>query len=292
MSWDGNVANSMAVRILIDSGYKPLYDIDKGITNEGVDMAGYLRGCIVCGAPLKEYPDARELTCELCGKTFSANMECENGHYVCDDCHRSGAVESVYDLVKDCTSTDPVEILNILMDQPETHANGPEHHQLVGCAMATAYANAGGNIDLEKTIAEIIKRGGQLPGGTCGLWGTCGAASSCGIFLSVVLSQTPLHGTHYSDVNRQVSRALNAIAEIGGPRCCKRNGYLSLMQSVAYTNAVTGSHMTLPEHITCHYSQNNKQCLHENCPFFPGSVRLAPAADVTQIGTPEVMFAE
>ena len=251
-------------------------------------MSISFRACVICGEALEYYEQAREMPCAICGKKELTNAACEKGHYVCDECHRKGAVEGILDLVEGVTTTDPFEVLNIFMDQPETHMHGPEHHQLIGCALAVAYANAGGDLDLKKAIPEILNRGGKVPGGTCGLWGTCGAGVASGIFLSVALGQTPLHGDHYSDVERQTARVHNAIAEIGGPRCCKRNGYLSLMQAVAYTNEVTGSKMTLPEHIECKYFANNKECLHGRCPFFPGSKTPAPGTEVTVIGTPNV----
>ncbi len=242
--------------------------------------------CLVCGEQLEYFEQAKSMTCEYCGKTELTNTACKNGHYICDNCHRKDAVSKIAELVEGVDTTDPTEILNIFMDQKTTHMHGPEHHQLVACAMAVAYKNAGGNIDLEKALPEILHRGEQLPGGICGLWGNCGAAVSCGIFLSVALGQTPLKGEHYSDVNRQTSRCLNAIAEIGGPRCCKRNGYLSIVESVAYTNAVTGVHMTLPERIECKYFERNNECLHSNCPFFPGSTTPVPSSEVAVVGTP------
>lgn len=60
--------------------------------------------------------------------------------------------------------------------------HGPEHHVRVGAALLTAWHNGGGQIDFPAALEEMKKRGSQIPGGICGLWGTCGAAVSAGIF--------------------------------------------------------------------------------------------------------------
>ena len=52
---------------------------------------------------------------------------------------------------------------------------------MVGAALLTAYRNAGGEIDLEPALREMMNRGKSVPGGACGFWGACGAGLSSGI---------------------------------------------------------------------------------------------------------------
>ena len=40
--------------------------------------------------------------------------------------------------------------------------------------------------------------------------------------------------------NLMTSRSLARLGEIGGPRCCKRNSYLSILTAVDYIEEVTG----------------------------------------------------
>jgi len=65
---------------------------------------------------------------------------------------------------------------------------------------------------------------------------------------------------------RFVSRALAAIAEIGGPRCCKRNAFLSLTTAIDFVKEVYG--VALEKHpIRCPFSEKNPQCIHARCPY-------------------------
>ncbi len=52
--------------------------------------------------------------------------------------------------------------------------------------MLTAYYNAGGKIELETSLNELMRRGLQMPGATCGMWGVCGAVSSMGAALAII----------------------------------------------------------------------------------------------------------
>ena len=71
------------------------------------------------------------------------------------------------------------------------------------------------------------QRGKQVPGGTCGFFGCCGAAVSAGIFGAIVLESTPLSEETWGKANLLTSKCLANEAKVGGPRCCKRNTYLS-----------------------------------------------------------------
>ena len=61
--------------------------------------------------------------------------------------------------------------------------------------------------------------------------------------------------------------ALRAIGEIGGPRCCKRDSYLSVLAAVDFAEENLGISMERPE-ICCSYSGMNNQCIGKRCPFF------------------------
>lgn len=42
---------------------------------------------------------------------------------------------------------------------------------ICGASLITAYHNAGGEVDMEWALSEMVRRGKQVPGGTCGNWG-------------------------------------------------------------------------------------------------------------------------
>ena len=141
--------------------------------------------CLICGAPIKYLENEKQMECALCHKKENSKTACENGHYVCNDCHTKG-MDSIIGLCLVETSKNPIEIIQKLMTQPFCHMHGPEHHVMVGSALLTAYKNAGGNIDLHKALVEMQSRGKQVPGGVCVFWGACGAGISTGMFVSII----------------------------------------------------------------------------------------------------------
>ena len=62
------------------------------------------------------------------------------------------------------------------------------------------------------------------------------------------------------------SRSLNAIGEIGGARCCKRNSFLSIQQAVRFAKEKLNVEMEIGE-IICEFSPANNQCIGKRCPF-------------------------
>ena len=135
-----------------------------------------------------------------------------------------------------------------------------------GSALLTAYKNAGGEIDLLPALDEMQKRGKQVPGGACGFWGACGAGISTGMFISIVLKATPLSGEAWGLSNQMTARALDAIGKNGGPRCCKRDSYLALIEAVKFTSEKLHVDMKINS-VICTYSHLNNQCRQENCLF-------------------------
>lgn len=222
-------------------------------------------GCIICGSPLEYLDSDLEMTCIVCGKRFTDRVRCVNGHYVCNECHMSG-LDSIVPVCKMETSKDPAKILNRLMRLPFCHMHGPEHHVLVAASLLTAYRNAGGKVDFDKALTEIVSRGKSVPGGICGYWGTCGAAVSSGIFISVVTGSNPLAKEAFGLSNTMTSRSLQSIGAHGGPRCCKRDSFLSLTEAVKFVKEELGIEMELSS-IECDFSEKNSQCLGNECPF-------------------------
>lgn len=221
--------------------------------------------CLICGAPLVYAETDTLMECAICHKKAYSKTACEKGHYVCDECHTSG-MDTLVGVCLALHSKNPIEIIRQLMALPFCHMHGPEHHVMVGAALLTAYKNAGGKIDLEKSLGEMQTRGTQVPGGACGFWGACGAGISTGIFLSIVTGSTPLKNEEWALSNQMTAEALRAIAALGGPRCCKRNAYTAIKTAVAFVKAHLGIEMEL-EDIKCIHSPENNQCIKERCPF-------------------------
>ncbi len=222
--------------------------------------------CLICGSPLKYLETDTVMECCVCHKKENSRTRCLNGHYVCDECHTAG-LDSITALCLGETSKDPVEILEKEMSLPFCHMHGPEHHVMVGAALLTAYGNAGGDIDLNTALPEMIRRGRSVPGGACGYWGACGAGISTGMFVSIISKSTPLSNEPFALSHRMTAKALGAIADIGGPRCCKRDSYLSILSAEDFVKEYFGVEMEKSE-VICTRSEKNNQCIGVRCPFF------------------------
>lgn len=225
--------------------------------------------CLICKAPLEYGKEDRLMECAICHKKELSKTSCVNGHYVCNRCHTSG-MDRILELCLQETSKNPIEILEAMMSLPFCHMHGPEHHVMVGAALLTAYHNAGGDLDLSKAISEMYRRGMEVPGGACGFWGACGAGISAGMYLSIVTQATPLAKETWGLSNQMTSRALGKIGETGGPRCCKRDSYLSVLEAVRFTKEKLGISMELGD-VVCSRSAQNNQCIQKRCPFYGGA---------------------
>ncbi|MCQ2415867.1 MAG: DUF5714 domain-containing protein, partial [Lachnospiraceae bacterium] len=56
------------------------------------------------------------------------------------------------------------------------------------------------------------------------------------------------------------------IGSVGGPRCCKRDSYLSILSAIDFVKEHFDIEMEKPE-IVCGFSSKNNQCLGKRCPF-------------------------
>lgn len=222
--------------------------------------------CLICKASLEYLEKDVEMECYICHKKEMSKTRCVNGHYVCSECHTSG-MDSIISMCLKEESKNPVEIMGQMMSMPFCHMHGPEHHVMVGAALLTAYKNAGGELDHEKALLEMYSRGKAVPGGVCGFWGACGAGISSGIYMSIATKSTPLTEEPWKLSNKMTSRALDKIGENGGPRCCKRDSYLAIIEAVKFTEEKLGVKMEIGD-IKCSRSSQNNQCIGKKCPFF------------------------
>ena len=235
---------------------------------------GALPNCLICGAPLEYATSAVDVQCVICGREEKGTTWCENGHYVCNDCHRSGGVDFMVKLCVRNRSRNAIEILQEAMNDKSVYPNGPEHHTLVGAAILAAYYNSGGKINggtmtKGKALAELKVRSLQVPGGTCGFWGCCGAATSAGQALSIINGSTPLKVEQWADCQRLTSTILGHLADQGGPRCCKRTGFTAVLDATDFLNERYNAHMVKPDKVLCGFFPGNAQCIKERCPYHP-----------------------
>ncbi len=224
-------------------------------------------GCLVCGAELVYRIGAAPVTCALCGAAGASSATCAAGHFVCDACH-SGSAKDVIE--RTCAATelrDPIAIVQGLMRHPSVKLHGPEHHFLVPAALLAAWSNVRGEPERRaERVAEARRRSDPIVGGMCGYQGACGAAIGTGIFASVATGATPLSTGPWRQANAMTARALDLVARSGGPRCCKRDTFLSVLAAARFARSNLG--VALPARgVACEWSDRNAQCLGEGCAF-------------------------
>lgn len=197
----------------------------------------HFSGCLICGAPVTYSIESSVKTCSICHKEQLTNAVCENGHFVCDACHSYGTYIPVSTALRSSTEKDPLLLLEEIMDLPSVHMHGPEHHAIVPSVLLTALRNNGERMNYDTALSEICKRAKQVPGGTCGYWGVCGAAAGAGIFMSVMTGSGPLHKDAWPFPQKLVSVILSKLADVGGPRCCKRTSRIAIEEAIRFTGS-------------------------------------------------------
>lgn len=192
-------------------------------------------------------------------------------------------LEEKYKLIKEelkkSKSKNPIAIVKSIMHRDFINIHGPEHHFLDGGAFLVAYSNSNGDINLDKALDELAIRTIKMPGAMCGLWGICGSCASVGAALSIIHETGPLSSDRfYKEHMEFTSKVISKMSEIGGPRCCKRNAFLSISEAIRFINDHYGIEME-QENIVCEFTDFNKECLKKSCPFFKGNIVILKKED-------------
>ena len=231
-------------------------------------MTRYTENCQICGSPLIYFSSVKTIACNICGTQHAVNVTCNDGHYVCDACHAAQGIMFINRYVHESRSKNPIHMAMEMMRNSDIAMHGPEHHYLVVAVLLTAYKNAGGNLAFEEALHLAAQRAIKVPGGICGLWGSCGAGLATGIFVSVITGATSLSKQEWSQANGMTAKSLARIAENGGPRCCKRNTYIAILEAAAYLEMHFSVILEQPDRITCEFLRRNAQCRGRDCLFF------------------------
>jgi hypothetical protein len=214
------------------------------------------------------HAQAVEQTCVYCAGRFKSEANCADGHFVCDTCHGADGSDLIEQFCLRPQAGDPLEMAVTLMRHPAIAMHGPEHHFLVPAVLLAAYQQIDPGGDLAVQLKQARKRAEGVRGGSCGFCGNCGAAVGTGIFVSLITGATPLAKKGWQLSNRMTAESLLAVAEHGGPRCCKRDTYLALRSAQAFLQREFDFEMEMPAEIRCEFSALNKECLLTECPFY------------------------
>ena len=220
--------------------------------------------CVLCGAEL--YETDTVAACSFCGQQAPASYLCPSGHHVCEECQLADWPQVVERVCQNTTERDPVAIVNLIMKHPMAVMHSPQHHILSAPAVLAALHNSGQRSLKPGRLASAIERTTGIPFGACGTRGECGAAVGVGALVSILTKASYLRDRERSLALRATAEALLAIAEAGGPRCCKQSVYLSLETASAFLRREL--HLELPVSIRCEFAGQNDECKKERCQYY------------------------
>lgn len=146
--------------------------------------------------------------------------------------------------------------------------HGVWHHGLSAGILIASLRNNGQEFD-DADIEEAMKRGMMIPAGACGFHGVCAAGSGLGIAMSVIAKSTPFHDEERSDAMKASSKAIERIAWLGGPRCCKLSTYTTLSLAVRELRKLGFRLPATKVAGRCSDYGLNTECHGLRCPYFP-----------------------
>lgn len=225
--------------------------------------------CILCGDAVKTLKEPINTHCDFCGKVKLTTHECESSHFLCDDCYNIPVTEYIKSTCLKYKGTDPIALAVEIMNAPVIKMHGSEHHFIVPAVLLTCINNLElqpGN--LQEKLDKAEERAANETSDVCTHHlGICGAAMGTGVFLSMFLNREHVHDDAWSLSNHIIADALKRIAEHGGPRCCKRDTYFSLLSAIDYLNDHFALNLQKSEPL-CTFSLRNRSCGLEQCIFY------------------------
>jgi ubiquinone/menaquinone biosynthesis C-methylase UbiE len=226
----------------------------------------FASGCMVCASPLTYLEDDRQKKCALCGIVKTANAVCENGHFVCDDCHSVSAIDIVRHICVNTDETDMIDLLNRIRRHPAIPLHGPEYHFIVPGVIVATYRNLGGKVS-DDDIQTAIDRGKTIPGGVCAFWGGCGAALGAGAAFAILLKGNPVKPVERKIVQQITGAIIIEINQVEAARCCQRETWTALKTAADLSK----QYLEIPLHADgptrCAQQSKNKECLGKGCPY-------------------------
>jgi hypothetical protein len=164
----------------------------------------------------------------------------------------------------------PMGIAFEIMKHHQFPMHDYSHHYLVPAVLLTAFRKKEpvGSDSFTEELETIKKRSHSVLPAYCGSHGACGAAVGVGIFFSVITKTTPLSKKTWSLCNSATAGSLKEMADIGGPRCCKRNSFVAIRYAAKKIQEEFGCDLSCPEETECSFSKYNLECLKKDCPFY------------------------
>ena len=168
------------------------------------------------------------------------------------------------------TKIQPIELMEKVWEDKNFPMHCPEHHFLVPAVLLTTYRRLRGDEPgiLERDLELAQERAKNLLAGFCGWYGACGAAVGSGVFLSLLTDTSPYSVKIWAQANMLTAKCLEQIAQLGGPRCCKRVCYTSVLTTTQFMKEQFGLDIGSLTQPKCSYNQRNDECRKALCPYY------------------------
>ncbi len=226
-------------------------------------------GCLVCGGVIAYRETEQPMDCYFCGGRFESMAHCIEEHFVCDDCHTKPAEGIITKLCVQNSGIDPIALADKIMQHEAIKMHGPEHHFMVPAVLLACYYTQLEQVEkIPAALEKARQRASHVPGSFCGTNGACGAGIGTGVFLSVATQATPLSTDSWRYANATTAKSLLSIAQMGGPRCCKRDSYSALQTGISAAQEYLSVELESSEP-QCGIFHNNKECTETACPYYP-----------------------
>jgi len=223
--------------------------------------------CLFCGKEI-QYTKKTKKNCFICNQSEFSSEFCPEGHFICSHCSSTDSYELIERYCINTLENNPHIIAQTIFKFPEIKMHGQEHHFIVPAVLLTAYFNTYPDIPRKVEYLKAAKsRAQKMPAGMCGYMGTCGAAVGTGIFISLITGSNPTSNVEWQLANLLTANTLKRIALVGGPRCCKRDSFIAIDESVKFLKNKFGKKLNISTKITCEFSYANNECIKEGCIF-------------------------
>lgn len=234
------------------------------------DFIDEIKSCILCGDNLHSLNTPVETICDYCGKRAKCSYQCDSSHYICDTCIKIPANDFIKNVCLKYNDTDPLALAVQIMNTPVIRMHGPEHHFIVPAVLLTVVYNKQKREKAEiKAILDAAEKRAlnEAPAHCSYNINQCGAAIGAGIFISMFMGQSLNTEDEWALSNQFVAFCLKRVAESGGPRCCKRDTYISLEAAVEFLKDKFAVELPFSE-AKCTFSLRNTSCKHEECSYY------------------------
>jgi hypothetical protein len=225
--------------------------------------------CIICGDELESLDREIETHCDFCGKLAKANTGCKSSHIICEDCLNMPVNSYIKKLCLNYNDNDPIALAVEIMNSPLVKMHGSEHHFIVPAVMLTCTYKF---MKSANDLSILLDNAEDLAMHTISIdcqydCKYCGAANGSAIFLNLFMDSDSSDDQILSLDKSLVSRCLNRISQYDLPRCCKRDTYFSIDETIVFLKEKFEIELPKSE-AKCIFSLRNKSCGREICMFY------------------------